>query len=205
MSSATLLPPPPPPVALGLGPRPKRWTCDEFHRAGDSGTFEHLRVMLIDGEILEMAVPNPPHSTAKALTEEALRRVFSTGFVVRGENPLILGKSTDPVPDVAVVLGSTRDYATTHPTTAALIVEVADSSLDYDTTDKACLYASAGVADYWVVDLVNRRIVVFRDPQADPAQPFGSRYATVTAHLPGQTVSPLAAPGFNVAVGDVMP
>ena len=152
-----------------------------------------------------MPVPNPPHSTSKALAEEVLRRIFSTGFVVRGENPLILGRTTDPVPDLAVVPGSTRDSATTHPTTAVLVVEVADSSLDYDTTTKASLYASAGIADYWVVDLVNRRIVVFRDPQPDAAQPFGSRYATVTAHLPGQPVSPLAAPGSTVAVGDVMP
>jgi Uma2 family endonuclease len=205
MSSATLLPRPASAAPIALGPRPKRWTAEEFHRAGDSGAFEHVRVMLIRGEILEMPVPNPPHSTSKALAEEVLRRVFSTGFVIRGENPLVLGRTTDPVPDLAVVAGSTRDYATAHPVTAVLVVEVADSSLDYDTTTKASLYASAGIADYWVVDLVNRRIIVFRDPQTDATQPFGARYATVTAHAPGQAVSPLAAPGSSVTVGEVMP
>jgi len=200
MSSAVL----PPPAPAGM-PGPKRWTCDEFHRLGDAGLFEHSRAMLIRGKILEMPVPNPPHTTAKALTEEALRAVFATGFVVRAENPLILGRTTDPVPDLAVVTGSIRDYARAHPTTALLVVEISDFTLDYDTGDKASLYASAGIADYWVVDVVNRRLIVHRDPRADAAQPFGTRYANVAAYPPGQTASPLAAPAARVVIADLMP
>jgi Uma2 family endonuclease len=86
-----------------------------------------------------------------------------------------------------------------------LVVEVSDSSLDYDTTDKASLYAAAGIADYWVVDLVNRRLMVMRDPLADAAARFGFRYSTVTAVAIGQSASPLAAPASNVAVADLMP
>jgi Uma2 family endonuclease len=210
MSSAILSPPIPPATPMKLAvavmaPRPKRWTCDEFHQLGDEGWFEESRVMLIQGEILEMPVPNPPHTTAKSLTEEVLRAIFATGFLVRAENPLLLGRSTDPVPDLAVVRGSIRDYARSHPNTAVLVVEVSDSSLDYDTDDKASLYASAGIADYWVVDLVNRRLIVHRDPQADGAKRFDFGYANVTAFLPGQSVSPVAAAQATVAVADLMP
>jgi Uma2 family endonuclease len=161
--------------------------------------------MLIDGELLEMPTPNPPHSTSKHLVEDALRSVFRTGFVVRTENPLVLSRSTDPAPDVAVVTGSVRDYARSHPTTAELVVEVSDSSLDYDTTDKASLYSAAGIADYWVVDLVNRRLIVMRDPVADATARHGSRYSTVTMFTSGQSAAPLAAPASTVAVADLLP
>jgi len=203
--SSTILPPPFASSAAVAIPRPKRWTCAEFHQLGDEGWFEHVRPILIDGEILEMPVPNPPHSTAKSLTEEALRAIFGVGFVVRPENPLVLGRSTDPVPDLAVVTGSIRDYARAHPSTAVLVVEVADSSLDFDTGDKASLYASAGIGDYWVVDLVNRRLIVFRGPRADAVKPFGFTYANVTEYHLGQSVAPLAAPGSAIVIADLLP
>jgi Uma2 family endonuclease len=182
----------------------KHWTCDEFHQLGDEGWFEHSRPMLIRGEILEMPIPNPPHATAKSLVEEALRSILGKGLLIRTENPLVLGRSTDPVPDVAVVMGSARDYARSHPTSAELVVEVSDSSLDYDTYDKASLYASAGIADYWVVDLVHQRLIVHRNPVIDPAMPFGFTYADATIHISGQGASPLVMPGALVAVADLL-
>ena len=115
-----------------------------------------------------------------------------------------IGKSIDPVPDLAVVAGSARDYLQ-KPATASLVVEVSDSSLDYDTNDKASLYAAAGIADYWVVDLVNRQLIVFRSPQANTSKPFGFAYANVTLHAAGQAVSPLAATAASVAVAELLP
>ena len=206
--STAVLPPPVRPMRapiVQLSPQPVRWTCVEFHNMGDRGMFEHRRVFLIDGELFEMPSPNPPHSTAKALVEETLRAAFGVGFLIRTENPLVLGRSTDPVPDLAVVTGSVRDYARSHPTTAVLVVEVADSSLGYDLGDKASLYAAAGIADYWVVDLVNRQVVVMRNPVVDATRKHGYGYSTVTNHAVGQGVSPLAAPAAVVAVADVMP
>jgi len=192
-------------IVPSAGPKPVRWTCAEFHQMGDLGWFEHKRVMLIEGEILEMAGPNPPHSTATALVQEALRSIFGSGFVVRGENPLVLGLTTDPVPDVAVVQGNIRDYATIHPTTAVLVVEVSDSLLNYDTGDNASLYASAGIADYWVVDLVNRQLIVFRDPRPDPGRLFGFFYASMTVFGAGQSISPLSRPKASAAVNEMLP
>ncbi len=161
--------------------------------------------MLIDGEIFELLAASPLHATAEALTRDLLRAIFRTAFIVRTEQPLPIGGSTDPVPDLAVVTGSIRDYAQSHPTTAALVVEISDSLLDFDLGDKASLYASAAIADYWVVDLVNRQLVVMRDPVVDATRRFGFRYATVTTLGIGQSTSPLAAPAASVAVADLMP
>ena len=91
------------------------------------------------------------------------------------------------------------------PATAILVVEVADTSLTVDTGDKAELYAAGGIADYWVVDLNNRVLIVRRDPRPDPASQSGSSYATVLRLLPGQTVSPLAATQPTVNVADLLP
>jgi Uma2 family endonuclease len=112
---------------------------------------------------------------------------------------------TDPVPDLAVVQGSIRDYGTIHPSTAVLVVEVSDSSLKYDTGDKASLYASAGIADYWVVDLVGRQLIVFRDPQMDSTGVFGFSYADMKKYGPNQSASPLRAPHSSVLVSDLLP
>jgi Uma2 family endonuclease len=206
--STAVLPPPLKPVFVPSAvstPRPYHWTVTEFYDLGNRGFFDERRVMLIDGDILEMPLANPPHATAEALTEEVLRAIFRTGFVVRTEKPLPIGRSTDPVPDLAVVSGSIRDYAQSHPTTSVLVVEISDSSLDYDMGDKASLYASSAIADYWVVDLVNRQLVVMRDPVVDATRRFGFRYSTLTTLAPGQSASPLAAPAASVAVADLIP
>ena len=186
-------------------PQPKKWTCKEFHQLGDMGWFEGKRAILINGEILEMPRPDPPHATTTSLVVAALRAVFVTGHFVRGQMPLVLGQSTDPEPDASVIVGSIRDFAKAHPTTAALVLEISDSTLAFDLGEKMSLYAAGGIADYWVVDLNNRQLIVHRSPIRDPNQLHGWAYADVTTHTPGATVSPLAAPTATVAVADLLP
>ena len=190
----TLLLPSSRPAAVG--PRPLRWTCAEFHRLGDMGVFEGRRAMLIDGVILEQGPINPPHAITLGLVEEAIRTAFGVGWWLRNQSPLILGLDIDPEPDLAVVPGRPRDY-TGHPTTADLVVEVADTSLDFDTNDKKLLYARAGIRDYWVVDINGRRLLVYRDAQAGD-------YATQQILGPADAVSPLAAPSAAVLVADLL-
>ena len=109
------------------------------------------------------------------------------------------------LPDSAVVPGSPRDYHGRHPTTAALVVEVADTTLTTDTTEKAERYVTAGVADYWVLDVDGRRLLVFRDPAPLPAGLGATAYRTCLALGPADTVAPLAAPNNPVAVADLLP
>jgi Uma2 family endonuclease len=185
-------------------PRNLLWTVDQFHYLGDLGVFEGRRAMLIDGVILEQGPMNPPHAIAATKTEDAIREAFGKGWHVRVAKPLVLGRTTDPEPDVAALTGRPGDYAT-HPTTAALIVEVSDTSLRYDTTDKASLYAAGGIRDYWVVDVNAGRLLVFRDPVPDATQSHAFGYATQTTHAAGDAVAPLAAPSAAVKVADLLP
>ena len=205
---SVLTPPAPatsaPPGAPAL-PRPKRWTVAEFHRLWEQGWFERSRPMLLDGAIYETALPGPLHNAGVSLADYLLKAVFAQGFVVRVQMPLVLGQWSDPVPGLAVLTGSVRDYAATQPTTAVLVVEVSDTSLAIDTGVKAHLYAAAGIADYWVADLNNRALIVHRDPQPDPASPSGASYRAVTTLGPGQGIAPLAAPQATVHVADLLP
>jgi Uma2 family endonuclease len=186
----------PSPRAAAAGPRPVYWTCAEFHRFGDLGVFEGRRAMLINGVILEEGPMNPPHAITLELVEGILRAAFGAGWRFRRQSPLVLGQDLDPEPDFAVIAGTPRGNSG-HPTTADLVVEVADSSLAFDTNEKRLLYARAGIRDYWVVDINGRRLLVYRDPQAGD-------YATQQVLGPADAVSPLAAPSAAVRVADLL-
>jgi Uma2 family endonuclease len=210
MATATTVTPPPvqPPVRpVSVGPQPWRWTIEQYRKLEPTRIFDGLKTMLLDGEIYAMTLPNPPHNLSLGLAEDWLRAVFAVGYHVRNQMAIDIGTKDDPGPDLAVVEGSRRDYATRQPTTAVLVVEVADSSLALDTTTKAELYATAGVADYWVIDLENRRLIVFRDPQPLPLPPdlTATAYRTHLTLGPNDTVSPLAAPTAAIRVADLLP
>ena len=121
--------------------------------------------MLIDGVILEEGQMNPPHAITLELVEETLRTAFGSGWRFRSQSPLVLGQDLDPEPDFAVIAGTSRS-SSGHPTMADLVVEVAVSSLVFDTTEKRLRYARASIREYWVVDINGRRLLVYRDPGA---------------------------------------
>ena len=188
-----------------FAPRPLRWTVADFHRVAETGVFEGRRPILIRGVLLEQGMMNPPHATAIELTVEALRAAFGPGWRTRVQLPLVLGLDTDPLPDIAVVPGAPRDNASAHPTTASLVVEVSDTTLATDLTEKAELYATAGITDYWVLDLTARRLLVFRDPGPLPAGLAGIAYRTHQTLGPTESVAPLAAPSSPIAVAGLLP
>ena len=108
-------------------------------------------------------------------------------------------------PDLVVVPGHPGDYRASHPAHPTLVVEVAESSLDFDRTRKGSLYARAAVPDYWVVNLVDGVVEVYRDPEPDPSAAFGWRYRPGTRLAPPATVAPLGFSGERVAVADLLP
>lgn len=217
MNPATITPPPAqpaapavtpaaaPPAARPVGPLPHRWTLAEYHELYKTGLFQDKKVMLLDGVLYVMVMPNPPHDTSLALVEDWLRTVFTSGHHIRTQKGFDIGTAHDPGPDLAVVAGSIRDYATRTPTTAVMVVEVAESTLSIDTTTKAELYATAGVPEYWVIDVVNRQLHVFRDPQPLPAGLGAIAYRTHITRSPTDTISPLAAASATISVADLLP
>jgi len=187
-------------------PRTYRWTREEFHQMADFGMFDGKHVELIDGEIIEMPVAKGRHVKAVSLTLRALTAAFGTAYWIRPQAGLELDPHSEPEPDLTVVPGDIRDYDDEdNPTTALLVVEVSDTTLHLDRNRKAPLYARAGLAEYWIVNLVDRQLEVHRNPIADSAAPLGFRYADVTIHGPADFVSPLASPSARVAVADVLP
>ncbi len=184
--------------------RPVRWTVSQFHQMGELGYFAGRRACLIRGVIVEEGPMNPPHAVAGVKTEEVIRDVFGKGWHMRVQKPLVLSLDTDPEPDVAVVAGRPA-LAGGHPTTAALVIEIADSSLDDDLTTKAELYATGGIPDYWVLDVDGRTLHVFRDPAPLPSPLNAVAYQTHLTLTDTQSVSPLALPTATVAVADLLP
>jgi Uma2 family endonuclease len=160
---------------------------------------------LIGGRIVAMSPQYSPHATALLLAHDELRRVFSAGYVVRMQLPLDISPVSQPEPDIAVVRGTIRDYAKAHPTTAELVVEVSESTLTYDRGEKASLYASAAIPEYWVLNLVDRCVEVCRDPIPMPNQPHGYGYRSHARYFSTDTVSPLAVQQHAVKVEDLLP
>ncbi len=194
---------PPPVRAVSLPPRKKsKWSVEEFHRVRATGVWDGLRTYLIRGEIWEQGEMNPPHANFLDLANEVLRQIFGAGYRVRVQTPIVLGNSS-PFPDIAVVKGTLQDFQVKHPTTAELIVEIADSSLFEDTTTKAEVYATGGILDYWVIDVENRLLIVFRDPA--PLPDGGLAYRTRLELGLADTIAPLAAQSSPVRVADLLP
>jgi Uma2 family endonuclease len=171
---------------------------------GELGFFDGQRVELIDGEVLVMSPINEPHVFGVNLTARRLWQLLGPEFYVRVQSPLDFGPNGSPEPDIAVVRGDPRAFATA-PTTAEWVLEIAESSLAYDTGDKVGLYAAAGAPDYWVLDLVNRRLIVYRDPRPDPTRRFGHGYFQQVTYTPADSVAPLAVLAAAVAVADLLP
>ncbi len=181
--------------------RPFRFSREQYYRLGELGFFDGKRVERIHGEIVEMSPIGWPHVASTTKTSEVLAALFKGVAWINQGNPIPTDDS-DPQPDVMVVPGRIGDY-TDHPTTALLIVEVADTTLNRDTTTKAELYATANILDYWVLDLTHRELLVFRDPA--PLPDGGAAYRTHFTLDATESVSPLAMPGATVRVVDLLP
>jgi Uma2 family endonuclease len=184
----------------------RRWKRVEYERLIETGFFQPGDpVELIGGQLIVAEPQGSNHFTAIQAVEEALRAAFGAGWQVRGQGPVALDEESEPEPDVAVVPGSFRDYVAAHPSRPVLVVEVSESSLALDRHHKGSLYARAGLDDYWIVNLADRVVEVYRNPGPDPAASFGWRYQSVEALERGASVSPLALPGAHIRAGDLLP
>ena len=122
------------------------------------------RTELIRGVVIEKMTKSPLHASIAKLLYDRLHATVPAGWSVRQDQPLTL-RDSEPEPDIAIVRGTVQDYRTSHPTTAALVIEIAISSVNLDR-EKAALYAAAGVEEYWIVLPAERRVEVHRQPQA---------------------------------------
>ncbi|MBE9127149.1 Uma2 family endonuclease [Coleofasciculus sp. LEGE 07092] len=151
----------------------KRWTVEDYHRMIAAGILTKSdRVELLDGQIIEMVPQDPPHASNTSSFGNDLVILFAEKAWIRTQLPITLAPNSEPEPDIAVVRIDERRYRARHPTPEEifLLIEIADSTLQRDRTRKAKIYASAGIPEYWVVDINRRQVIVLRQPQADAYQ-----------------------------------
>lgn len=190
--------------AFAAEPVDRLWTRDEHYKLVDQGFFDGQRVELIEGRIVEMPPQKVPRSVSLELVGRYALRAFPQLHRIRVQMPFLASDGSDPEPDLAVVSGDPRDSTNTHPSSAVLIVEVSETTLR-DDRRKARLYALSGVADYWIINLLDGCLELHRDPLPGGGSPNGPAYATIKILQPGDSLAPLAAPQATVAVAEFLP
>ena len=186
-------------------PLPKRWTKKEYYYLAELGLFEGKRTEFLEGEIVEMPTMNSPHATALEVTYNAARDAFTRDFAVRNQSPIDFSEDFETVPDIAIIKGKARDFRDAHPKTADLIIEISDTTLSYDRNRKASLYAKFRIQDYWILNLKNRTLEVYRRPVEDENTFYGFGYAEKLTFSEAEEVAPLAAPGAKIKIIDILP
>ncbi len=177
------------------------WTVKEYHQIAVAGIFQpEERVELIAGQIVRMSAKGTAHTATVRRTARVLRDRLENQADVYTQDPIQLDDFSEPEPDIAVVKIDPLDYADHHPTTTSvyLIIEVADSSFKYDCETKSKAYAQSGIADYWVIDVNNRTLHIFREPTQEG-------YQSEVIFSEEASVSPLQFPKLAIALADILP
>jgi len=178
-----------------------RYTADEYFRLAETSVLgPEDRVELLEGVIVTMAPQNPMHASRTKRAYDVLHDAVGARAVVRAQLPLVTSGYSVPEPDVAVVPGREADYYKRHPETALLVVEVADTSLVQDRLTKAGLFAAAAIPEYWIVNLRDVCVEVFRAPE-----PATGRYAHSRSARRGELLDIVALPGVTIPVDALLP
>lgn len=182
-------------------PRTRHWTLSEYYELAEEGWFRGQRVQLIEGEIIQIAPQGYAHSESLMKISRWLHDVFKGELLVRIQMPLNALEESDPEPDAAIIrrpIDQQRD----HPSTALFVIEVADSSLRLDRR-KAKIYAGAAVQEYWIVNLTQRCIEIYRNATPDAAGT--PSYPPPILANEKDVIFPLAVPTASVKVADLLP
>lgn len=176
--------------------RRKLFTFDDCIRMAEVGILSPAdRVELIHGEILKMSPIGPRHGAAVDGTTRAMVQLAGDTAIVRVQGTVVLDQFCAPQPDIVLLRPKDDFYAGKNPGSPdiLLIIEVADSSLEYDITVKLELYAILGIVEYWVADLPNNRLLVH-------SEPVGDSYRTVREFRRGDTIAPQLLPDCLIGV-----
>jgi len=177
------------------------FTIDDCYRMQDAGILRpDERLELIRGELIQLSAIGPRHQAAVIGATREFVRAVGDRALISPQGVVLLDRFSAPEPDFALLKPRQDCYLHEHPAPAdiILIIEVADSSLEYDTTVKTALYAIVGVVEYWVADLQNDRVLCYSDPSGDA-------YRTVREFHRADSVAPLLLPDCPLAIGALLP
>ncbi|MEG4292833.1 Uma2 family endonuclease [Microcoleus sp. C2C3] len=179
----------------------RKWTVKEYHKLGEIGIFNpEERLELIEGNIIKISSKGTVHASATRRTANLLNNLLGNQAAVYTQDPIALDDNSEPEPDIAAVRIDPFDCATHHPTPSEvyLIIELADSSLTFDREIKAKAYARSGIADYWVLNVNERQLHVFREPTEN-----GYQSEVILAET--ASISPIEFPAFSIAIQAMLP
>ncbi len=174
-----------------------RFTVDEYYRMAETGILSpNVRVELLEGEIVDMFPIGPFHSGVGTRLQTIFTKVGGDRWIVRIRYPIHLDDGSEPQPDLALVKPRNDFYTGGHPQApdVYLLVEVADSSVRFDREEKLPVYARAGIAEFWLVNLVERKVKLYRDPSPD------GTYRSVAQARHGDRIAPAAFPDATMTV-----
>jgi Uma2 family endonuclease len=191
-----------PEPALALETQRRKWTRAECEALESIGLLTDERLELVEGELIRMSKKRP-HSDSQRRLFRWLLAIFGVDFIIEDE-PIDVrhedNQVNEPVPDITILNRSFEEFSGHNPGPAdvSLIVEVSSSSLYLDLKTKSAVYARAGIADYWVLDVAGRTLIVHRKPES-------GAYREIVGYAENEYVSPLAAPAAKFKVGDAFP
>jgi Uma2 family endonuclease len=179
----------------------KLFTVHDYHRMGDAGIFtEDDRVELIRGEILTMSPIGPPHNGAVIRANNTLVNIVAGRALVSVQGSIRLDEYDEPQPDIVLLRPRDDFYSSRHagPGDILLIIEMADSSLDYDRAIKGSLYAETDVPEYWIANLRNESVLVYSDLR-------NKVYSAIQEFRRGETLIPHLLPDCRIEVNTLLP
>lgn len=184
----------------------RRFTLDEYHRLIEIGFFhEDERVELIRGELVKMVAKGTAHTTCCSNLLEELLKLVAGKAKLRCQDPITLPSGSEPEPDFVIVKIKDDNYLSGHPQPQdiLLVIEIADSSIDYDQEVKAPLYAEAGISDYWIFNLADNYLETYCEPFQKREGGYG--YSNKRIILPNQSVNLPNFPGLSLDLSKVFP
>ncbi len=178
----------------------RRFNVDDYYRMAEAGILQYgSRVELIEGEIVDMAPIGDPHAGGTNRLTMTFTGRLGNQVVVSVQNPVRLSPSSEPQPDLMLLRPRADFYTTSKPAPAdvLLLIEISDTTLRYDRDVKVPLYAAAGIAEVWIVDLQSDRLRVFHGPEA-------GEYRHIEVFARGATVSPQSFPELQLSVDEIL-
>jgi Uma2 family endonuclease len=177
-----------------------RFTVDDYYRMGEVGILPHdARVELINGDVIQMPPIGSHHNGSVITLDDVLRERLGRRITISVQGPPLIPAHGAPQPDIVVLRRRADNYRTANPTPedVFLVIEVSDSTLVHDRDTKAPIYAQAGIADYWIVNLVDSQLMVYR-------QPVDGVYRSVQVLGKEDTIQPIAFPDVTIAVSEIL-
>lgn len=154
----------------------KHFTLDEYHKLAEVGFFqEDDRIELIKGKIIEMVAKGKAHETCLRNLWKQMPKLVGDRATLQSQAPIMIPPNSEPEPDFAIVQNRDDNYLSEHPQPkdVLLLMEVSDSSLEFDRTIKLSLYAEAGILDYWIFNLSDNYLEVYNEPYLDSKGKYG--------------------------------